>query len=52
MLHTKFQAPKPSGSEEKDFLIFFYLHVFLWLKPRTPGQSPSSTLGPSFEQTW
>ena len=28
MLHTKFQASKPSGSEEEDFLIFFY--VFLW----------------------
>ena len=23
MLHTEFQASKPSGSEEKDFLIFF-----------------------------
>ena len=23
MLHTKFQASKPSGSEEEDFLIFF-----------------------------
>ena len=29
MLHTKFQAFKPSGSEEEDFLIFFY--VFIWL---------------------
>ena len=31
MLHTKFQASKPSGSEEVDFLIFFY--VFIWLEP-------------------
>ena len=28
MLVTEFQASKPSGSEEEDFLIFFY--VFLW----------------------
>ena len=44
MLHTKFQASKPSGSEVEDFLIFFY--VFLWLEPMTPGQRPSWTLGP------
>ena len=49
MLHTQLQASKPSGSEE-DFLIIFY--VFLWLEPRSPGQRPSWTLGPSFEQTW
>ena len=24
MLHTKFEASEPSGSEEEDFLIFFY----------------------------
>ena len=37
MLHTQFQASKPDGSEEEDFLIFFY--VFQWFKPRTlrPG---------------
>ena len=34
MLHTKFQASKPSGSEEDDFLILFY--VFLRFEPRTP----------------
>ena len=34
MLHIKFQASKPSGSEEEDFLIFFY--IFLWFEPRTP----------------
>ena len=50
MLHYKFQAFKPSGSEEGDFLIIFY--IFLWLEPRSPGQRPSWTLGPSFEQTW
>ena len=48
MLVTEFQASKPSGSEEEDFLIFFY--VFLWLEPTTPGQKPSWTLGPTFEQ--
>ena len=50
MLHTQFQASKPSGSEEEDFLIIFY--VFVWLEPRFCGQRPSWTLGPSFEQTW
>ena len=37
MLHTQFQASKPSGSEEEDFLILFY--VFQWFKPKTlwPG---------------
>ena len=49
MLHTEFQASKPSGSEE-DFLICFY--VFLWFEPRTPGGGPSWTLGHWFEQTW
>ena len=34
MLHTKFQTSGPSGSEEEDFLIFFY--AFLWFEPRTP----------------
>ena len=50
MLHTKFQASKPSGSEEDDFLIFFY--AFLWFEPMTPDQKPSWTQGPSFEQNW
>ena len=50
MLYTKFQASEPSGFEEEDFLTYFY--AFLWFEPRTPGQRPSSTLGPSFEQTW
>ena len=50
MLVTEFQASKPSGSEEEDFRIFFY--VFLWLEPTTPGQKPSWTLGPTFEQNW
>ena len=50
MLHTKFQASKPSGSEEEDFCIFFY--VVLLFEPMTPDQKPSWTLGPSFEQTW
>ena len=43
MLHTKFQASKPSGSEEEDFFkIFFY--VFLWFKHRTLW--PKDHLGP------
>ena len=36
MLYTKFQASEPSGSEEEDFLIYFY--AFLWFEPRTPGR--------------
>ena len=43
MLHTIFQASKPSGSEVEDFLIFFY--VFLWLEPMTTGQRPENKLG-------
>ena len=50
MLHTKFQTSGLSGSEEEDFLIYFY--AFLWFEPRTPGQRPPWTLGPWFEQTW
>ena len=38
MLHTKFQTYGLSGSEEEDFLIYFY--AFLWFEPRTPGQRP------------
>ena len=34
MLHTKFQASKPSGSEEEDSIILF--HVFLWFEPKPP----------------
>ena len=35
MLHTKFQTSGPSGSEEEDFLIYFY--AFLWFEPRLVG---------------
>ena len=49
MLQAKFHSSKPSCFEEEDFLIFVY--VFLRLEPRTPGQKPSWTLDPSFEQT-
>ena len=28
MLYTKFQASEPSGSDEEDFVIYFY--AFLW----------------------
>ena len=37
MLHTKFQASEPRGSEE-DFLIFFY--VFPGFKSWTPEAGP------------
>ena len=47
MLHAKFQAPGPSGSEEEDFLIYFY-----GLNLGPAGAGPSWTLGPSFEHTW
>ena len=50
MLQTKFKKSGLSGSEEEDFFIIFY--VFLLLEPRSPGQRPSWTLGPSFEQIW
>ena len=33
MLYTEFQASELSGSEEEDFLIYFY--AFLWFEPRT-----------------
>ena len=50
VLHIKFKVSKPSGSEEEDFRIFFY--IFLWFEPRTPGVGPSWILGPLFEQNW
>ena len=50
MLHTKFQTCEPRGSEEEDFLIYFY--AFLWFQPRTPSLGPSWILGSSSEQTW
>ena len=47
MLHTEFQASEPSGSEEEDFLIFFFIYISdLNLGP--PGAGPSWTLRPSF----
>ena len=49
MLHTKFQASKPNGSEEEDFEFFYY---FYGLNLGPPAAGPSSNLGPSFEQTW
>ena len=51
MLHTEFEAPEPSGSEE-DFRVFFPNYVFLSFKRRTPGVKPFCTLGPLFEQFW
>ena len=47
MLHTEFQAPEPSGSEEDFLNIFFY--VFLLVKPKTSWHGamldPRSTIG-------
>ena len=50
MLHIKFQASKPGGTEEEEFLIFFMYFFGLNLGP--PRVGPSWILGPSFEQTW
>ena len=50
MLHTKLQASKPRGSEEEEFLIFFY--VFLWFETRIPWQGAILDPGTSFEQNW
>ena len=50
MLQTKFQASKPSSSEEVDFLIFSMYFYGLNLGP--PGEEPSLILGPSFEYIW
>ena len=50
MLHIKFQASEPSGSEEEDFLIFFY--VFLQFEARIPWQGAILDPGTSFEQNW
>ena len=48
MLHTEFQASEPSGSEEEDFLIFFFFIHFYDLNLGPPGAGPSWTLRPSF----
>ena len=45
MLHINFQASKPSGSEEEDFLIFFYVY-FYGFNLGSPGKEPSWILGP------
>ena len=38
MLQTKFQASKPSGSEEEDFFEYFTMHFYgLNLRPLTEG---------------
>ena len=45
MLHIKFQASVPSGSEDEDCLIYFYIfNIFLWFEPRTPR--PGDILDP------
>ena len=49
MLHTKFQASKPSGSEEENFLTFFSMYS-LWFEPRIPWQGAILDPWTSFEQ--
>ena len=44
MLHTKFQASKPSGSEAEDFSLYFY-------GSNLGSLGLEAHLGPSFEQT-
>ena len=45
MLHTKFQASEPSGSEEEDFWIFEYISMnFYGSNPGPTGLGPSWTL--------
>ena len=39
LLHTEFQASEPSGSEEEDFFMFYY--VFPWFEPDTPWRGLS-----------
>ena len=51
MLHTKYQAPEPSGSEEEDFFYYFSMY-FYGPNLGPPGTGPSWILGPSFKQTW
>ena len=48
MLHIKFQASNPSGSEKEDFLIFFY--VFLRFEPRIPWQGAILVPGTSLNK--
>ena len=49
MLHTKFQAPEPSGSKEVDFFKSTSMHFYdSNLGP--PGSGPSWTLGPSLNK--
>ena len=48
MLHTKFQASKPSGSEEDDFCIYFYEFYISNIGPTGPG--PSWTLESSLNK--
>ena len=50
MLNTKFQASKPSGSEEEKFKYFSMYLYGLNLGP--PGKEPYWILGPSIEQKW
>ena len=45
MLHIKFQASKPSGSEEEDFFLYFSMY-FYGLNLGSPGKEPSRILGP------
>ena len=51
MLHTKFQASKPSGFEEEKILEYFSMYFYGWnISPHSVG--PCWIPGPPSEQTW
>ena len=51
MLHTKFQASKPTSILKKK--IFFVFSMYLnGLNLGAPGKETSWILGPSIEQNW
>ena len=51
MLHTEYQASKPSGSEEEEGFEYFSMRLYD-LNQGPPGMGPSWFLGPLFEHTW
>ena len=51
MLHTKFQAPEPSGSEERDCLTFFLIVCVSMVLILNPRRGTILYPGATFEQT-
>ena len=49
LIGPRCHTSEPSASEKKKKLLF--PHVFLWFKPRTPGEDLFWTLWPLLEQT-